>query len=68
MHTLKAIEVVYKRYNIFLINGTDFYRYWAFMKKFYDFLMFKKAIKVYINYKEILKHILVSAGLEPIII
>ena len=40
----------------------------AFIKKFYDFLMFKKVIKMYKNYKEILKHILVTAGLEPIII
>ena len=28
----------------------------AFIKKFYDFLMFKKVIKMYKNYKEILKH------------
>ena len=26
----------------------------AFVKKFYDFLMFKKVIKMYKNYKEIL--------------
>ena len=40
----------------------------AFIKKFYDFLMFKKVIKMYKNYKEILKQILVTAGTEPIII
>ena len=28
----------------------------AFIKQFYDFLMFKKIIKTYKNYKEILKH------------
>ena len=40
----------------------------AFIKKFYDFLMFKKVIKMYKNYKEILKHILAIAGLEPSVI
>ena len=66
---MKAIKVVYKKYNISVINVTDFYRYFkAFIKKYYDFLMFKKVIKKYKNYKEILKHNLVTTGLEPIII
>ena len=38
------------------------------IKKFYDFLMFKKVIKMYKNFKEILKHILASPSLEPSII
>ena len=40
----------------------------AFLKKFYDFSMFKKVVKMYKNYQEILKHNLVTAGLEPFII
>ena len=28
----------------------------AFIKKFYDFLIFKKVVKMYRNCKEILKH------------
>ena len=40
----------------------------AFIKKFYDFLMFKKVIKMYKNYIEILKYILATAGFELIII
>ena len=35
----------------------------AFIKKFYDFLMFKKVIKMYKNYKEIQKHTFVTAEL-----
>ena len=66
---MKAIEVVNEIYNIFLINVTDFYHYFmAFIKKFYDFLMFKKVIKMFKNYEEILKHNLVTAGLEPVTI
>ena len=69
MNTMKTIEVVYKRYNISLINVTDFtVTLRAFIKNFYDFLMFKKVTKMYKNYKEILKQILVTAGTEPIII
>ena len=66
---MEAIEVVYKEYNISLINVSDFtITIRAFIKKFYDFLMFKKVVKMYKNYKEILKHNLVTTGLEPIII
>ena len=40
----------------------------AFIKNFYDFLIFKKVIKMFKNYEEILKHNLVTAGLEPVTI
>ena len=53
---MKIVEIVYERYNRSLINVTDFYRYFNnFCEKFYDILMFRKVIKIYKNFKEILK-------------
>ena len=65
---MKAIKVVYKKYNLSLINVTDFYRcFKIFYQKVLQFPDVKKVIKMYKNYEEILKHNLVFAGLEPVI-
>ena len=50
------------------MNVTDFYCYFkSFYQRVYDFLMFKKVIKMYKNHKENLKHNLVTAGFELVI-
>ena len=63
---MKGIKIVYERYNISLINLHIFIvTLTVSFKTFYDILMFKKVIKMYKNFKEIIKIILAPGGLEP---